>query len=50
MDDDAVFGPEVHRLSFGEAISIDQLSDYRVVVVGITDRQAYELVSEGSFV
>jgi predicted helicase len=50
MDNEAVFGPEVHRLSFGEAIRRDLLSDYQVVVVGITDRQAYELASEGSFV
>ncbi|MDA1175186.1 MAG: DEAD/DEAH box helicase family protein, partial [Chloroflexi bacterium] len=50
MDDEALFGPEVHRLSFGEAIRRDLLSDYQVVVVGITDRQAYELATEGSFV
>ena len=50
MDDETLFGPEVHRLSFGEAIRRDLLSDYQVVVVGITDRQAYELATEGSFV
>ena len=50
MDDGALFGPEVHRLSFGEAIRRDLLSDYQVVVVGVTDRQAYELASTGSFV
>ena len=50
MDDETLFGAEVHRLSFGEAIRRDLLSDYQVVVVGITDRQAYELATEGSFV
>ena len=34
MDDEAVFGPVLHRLSFGEAIERDLLSDYQVVVVG----------------
>ncbi|GDX83860.1 hypothetical protein LBMAG42_56710 [Deltaproteobacteria bacterium] len=33
MDDEARFGTEVHRLSFGEAIRRELLSDYRVVVV-----------------
>jgi len=50
MDDLGLFGPEVHRLSFGEAIRRDLLSDYQVVVVGVTDRQAYELANTGSFV
>ncbi len=50
MDDEVLFGPEVHRLSFGEAIRRDLLSDYRVVVVGISDRQAYELANHGAVV
>jgi hypothetical protein len=50
MDDEARFGPEVHRLSFGEAIRRELLSDYRVVVVGVTDRRVHELASEGAFV
>jgi superfamily II DNA or RNA helicase len=37
MDDESVFGSVVHRLSFGEAIERDLLSDYQVVVVGVTD-------------
>ncbi len=37
MDDEAAFGPVFHRLSFGEAIERDLLSDYQVVVVGVTD-------------
>lgn len=50
MNDLGLFGPEVHRLSFGEAIRRDLLSDYQVVVVGVTDRQAYELANDGTFV
>lgn len=36
MDDTAVFGPPVHRLSFSEAISRQLLADYRVVA-GVVD-------------
>ena len=50
MDNVELFGPEAHRLSFGEAIKRDLLSDYQVVVVGVTDREAYELAREGAFV
>ena len=31
MDDESVFGPVLHRLTFGEAIERDLLSDYQVV-------------------
>jgi predicted helicase len=48
MDDDAVFGPEIHRLSFGEAIRRNLLSDYRVVVVGVSDTEAHRLAEEGA--
>ena len=50
MDDEAVFGPEIHRLSFGEAIRRELLSDYRVVVVGVSDRDALRLAEQGAFV
>ena len=37
MDDPAKFGPVFHRLSFGEAIERDLLTDYQVVIVGVDD-------------
>jgi superfamily II DNA or RNA helicase len=37
MDDRAVFGPVLHRLTFGEAIERELLSDYQVAVVGVDD-------------
>ena len=43
MDDAHVFGPEFHVLSFHEAISAKPeplLTDYQVVVIGVTDREA----------
>jgi len=42
MDDEHVFGPEFHVLTFHEAISAKPplLTDYQVVVIGVTDREA----------
>ena len=43
MDDAHVFGPEFHVLTFHEAISVKPeplLTDYQVVVIGVTDREA----------
>ncbi len=42
MDDEHVFGPEFHVLAFHEAISAVPrlLTDYQVVVIGVTDREA----------
>jgi superfamily II DNA or RNA helicase len=52
MDDIAVFGPEFHELSFHEAINSDPplLTDYQVVVVGVTDREAKKWAEEGKFI
>jgi len=33
MDDEAIFGPILHRLTFGAAVDRDLLSDYRVLVL-----------------
>jgi len=50
MDDEAVFGPVLHKLSFGEAIELKQLSDYRVVVVGVNDAMVQEMVEDRTLV
>jgi len=39
MDDPTVFGPEFHKLSFGEAVSKGLLTDYKVLVLAV-DEQA----------
>jgi superfamily II DNA or RNA helicase len=46
MDDRAIFGAVAHRLSFGQAIAEDLLSDYRVVVLVTEDSEIARLVSE----
>ena len=37
MDDENVFGPELHRLTFSKAIEDDLLSDYKVVVLTLSE-------------
>jgi superfamily II DNA or RNA helicase len=50
MDDEAVFGPVLHRLTFGEGIERDLLSDYQVVVVGVGDETYRSYAERGEFV
>src|SRR5688572_7749493 len=50
MDDEAEFGPVFHRLSFGEAIERDLLSDYQVVVVGVDDATYASYAERGELV
>jgi superfamily II DNA or RNA helicase len=45
MDDPAVFGREVYRLSFAQAIELGRLADYRVLVSVVTDAEVAELVA-----
>jgi predicted helicase len=47
MDDPARFGRVLHHLSFAEAIDREFLSDYRVLVVGVTDVEARRLAESG---
>ena len=35
MDEETVFGPVLHTLTFGQAIAEDLLNDYQVVIVGV---------------
>ena len=37
MDDETVYGPEVYRMSFADAVRGDWLSDYRVIVIGMSE-------------
>ncbi len=50
MDDPGTFGPVFHRLSFGEAIERDLLSDYQVAVIGVDDATYHEWAERGRFV
>ena len=37
MDNEAVFGPVIHLLTFGQAIQDDLLNDYQVVIIGVDE-------------
>jgi predicted helicase len=50
MDDPALYGNELHRLSFGEAIRQQLLADYRVVVCLVEDRERLALAERRALV
>jgi superfamily II DNA or RNA helicase len=53
MDDPVTFGPEFHVLKFYDAITAKPtplLTDYRVVVIGVTNAEAARWVEEGKLV
>ena len=50
MDDETVFGPVLQKLSFGEAIEQDLLTDYQVVVVGIDNPSYSAMITERTLV
>lgn len=37
MDDEELYGPELHRLGFGEAVQRDLLTDYKVLVLAVDE-------------
>jgi predicted helicase len=37
MDDEHLFGPEFHRLGFGEAVGANLLTDYKVLVLAVDE-------------
>jgi predicted helicase len=44
MSDENSFGKRFHTLTFGEAIKREQLSDYRVLIVGVDDERVKEWI------
>src|SRR5699024_8004114 len=48
MDDEDLFGPELHRLSFGKAVELNLLTDYRVLVLAVNE-QAVSDTFQGDF-
>jgi hypothetical protein len=44
MDDEKVFGKEFHRLSFGEAIDKELLTNYQLVIIGVDEPMIAELI------
>ena len=50
MDDEELFGPVIHKLTFGEAIQRDLLNDYQVVVVGVDEPRIKLLIDNDEIV
>jgi superfamily II DNA or RNA helicase len=50
MDDSAQYGPRFHELSFREAIERDLLSDYRIVIFGVTPGEVEKLIADRAYV
>ncbi|MDI6023156.1 DEAD/DEAH box helicase family protein [Leucobacter sp. UT-8R-CII-1-4] len=53
MDDETVYGPEFHRLGFGEAVSMGRLTDYKVLVLAVDEdfvaREFQSLMSQDGY-
>lgn len=45
MDDEAIYGPEMHRLGFGEAVSKGLLTDYKVLVMTVDESVAADAMA-----
>lgn len=46
MDDEAMYGPEVFRIGFGEAVDKKLLSDYKVLVLTLKENQIPEALQQ----
>jgi len=42
MDDEKVFGVELYRKSYSDAVENGWLSDYRIIAIGVNDKKAYQ--------
>jgi superfamily II DNA or RNA helicase len=50
MDDVATYGPNLHRLTFGEAIQQGIVSDYRIVFAGMSGSELAGLIASNRYV
>ena len=50
MDDESKFGPVLHKLTFGQAIEMDMLTDYQVVVVGVDEPMVRDWIADGEII
>jgi len=44
MDDEDVYGPVFHRMNFGKAIDEGIISDYKVVIAAIKEKEIYDWI------
>lgn len=46
MNDESLYGPVFDRLNFGEAIKNQLISDYRIIVAGVRQREIYDWIRQ----
>ena len=46
MDDERLYGPEFHRLMFGQAVAEGLLADYRVITLSVSEEFVAKLMAE----
>ena len=46
MNDEGVFGPVIHKLTFGEAIRRELLTDYQLVIVGVDEPMVKQWIDD----
>ena len=46
MADEGVFGPELYRQSYAAAVANGWLTDYRIIAIGVNDKDAYRTANE----
>jgi superfamily II DNA or RNA helicase len=50
MDDPAIYGKPFFEMTFGDAIERGHITDYRIVVVCVTDNEVQHLINQGGSV
>lgn len=48
MDDESIYGPEMHRLGFGEAVGMGLLTDYKVLVLAVDEQSVAQTFQQQS--
>ena len=46
MDDESIYGPEFYRLGFGKAVTMDLLTEYKVLIVAVDEERMAALANE----
>ncbi len=46
MDDEAIYGKQLYELSFGKAVEMNLLSDYKVMITVVNENEMAELVNQ----
>ena len=50
MSDEKVYGKEIYRMSFADAIKLDILVDYQIICLGVTDENIYKLLKDNIYI